>query len=833
MVDRAPLQLRDDAAAQDVTSLKDMQPSVLRSASASPLMESPLDRASSRVEQVIETMASYRGAKTPQLNHLPPRNPQGALKDIIREKESELASIAAQRSRVLAEQLEQSQEQERKGKDEIIKLRSQLKQLTKDFKYNLDLLKDRDAELELMENQIKAHKDTAEQRSQELADAIRRIDEAKLSMVSCENRAEQALAHKAAAEERCARKLTVAQREHDAAMSDVLSQLEASKAQLQHEMAKLVDERQGLSTNHRHKIEHLEGELADARGRIHTVKAETEEAQLQLKQSTARCDKAEKDLRVAEDALGSLENEHRKFVNQASAVCSQKDEAIADLKAQIEVEKRLSYGQAMHDSHEHRARIKDLEAEVKREKELVASADKELHAAQAELLSCKAEHQKEVAESQLQLTACQTELAACQREMSLVHQSFATMEHEKDGDAGRSGELLAQAHMELQQRDREMQHLQQDVATLREELRCSECSRNAACQQLQQITADMEKMSLVHKTDLERAEERAQSAETRIGALTKDKRALASAIEKQASAWSKKFESQAKSQRHQIAHLEQQWHTRLVQAQHEHADHVARQSAETAGVKDECNVAISRIRDAQDYVHLLEEQLHGQTQVAILPSPSQPPALAPVLPPPPRTTPASPMQAPLVYSTTVNVPPSQNSSGVSTCQCGYVASAPNGASQAAGTAPDQQMRHSAPMMPCVAANLSNGAACAPPMPCVCGQQHGMHGQAARAPLADTANIPMVQHGAPCMQRVPSTGYWSNYGLGCSGHPVSVPVTDRKTVGKQFYSGRHRSASLIRMQRLQDRLKASERDLSYRLGRLLGHEASDSYSGAQA
>lgn len=161
----------------------------------------------------------------------------------IQEKESELASIAAQRNRALAEQLEKAQEQERKGKDENVKLRSQLKQLTKDFQYNLELLKDRDTELELLENQIKAHKETSEQRSQELADAIRRIDEAKLSMVSCESRAEQALAQKAAAEERCANKLAVAQREHDASMADVLAQLDASKAQLQHEMAKLVDVR--------------------------------------------------------------------------------------------------------------------------------------------------------------------------------------------------------------------------------------------------------------------------------------------------------------------------------------------------------------------------------------------------------------------------------------------------------------------------------------------------------------------------------------------------------------------------------------------------------------
>lgn len=152
-------------------------------------------------------------------------------------------SIAAQRNRALAEQLERLQEQESRGKDEINRLRSQLKQLTKDFQYNLELVKDRDTELELMENQIKAHKGTCEQQSRELAEAIHRIDEGKAALGSCENRAAQALAQKVAAEERCANKLAVMQREHAAAMSEVLSQLEVSKAQLQNEMKKLVDVR--------------------------------------------------------------------------------------------------------------------------------------------------------------------------------------------------------------------------------------------------------------------------------------------------------------------------------------------------------------------------------------------------------------------------------------------------------------------------------------------------------------------------------------------------------------------------------------------------------------
>lgn len=291
--------LRETLPQQGATTLSDMQPAVLQSASfRSPLLDSTLDRASSRVEQLIETMASYRGAKTPQLDEPQRRNPQGALKDIIRvgcmhilahavtfeacidqsslttcmalacgrpislvnvcvqEKETELASIAAQRSRALAEQLERVQEQERKGKEEISKLRSQLKQLTKDFQYNLDLLKDRDTELGLLENQIKAHKETAETRSQELANAVKRIDEAKVLAARNETRAEEAAAQKAAIEERCANRIAVLQRENAVACTDLAAQLEAANSELQQVLQLLLEGKRVHVVGHKHPVPH-------------------------------------------------------------------------------------------------------------------------------------------------------------------------------------------------------------------------------------------------------------------------------------------------------------------------------------------------------------------------------------------------------------------------------------------------------------------------------------------------------------------------------------------------------------------------------------------------
>ena len=77
----------------------------------------------------------------------PPPQP---LSPLPQEKEAELANMAGRRAR-------QEQAQHAADADaEADALRGQLAQLAADFKYNLGLLADRDAELEMMEAQIEA-----------------------------------------------------------------------------------------------------------------------------------------------------------------------------------------------------------------------------------------------------------------------------------------------------------------------------------------------------------------------------------------------------------------------------------------------------------------------------------------------------------------------------------------------------------------------------------------------------------------------------------------------------------------------------------------------------
>jgi hypothetical protein len=78
----------------------------------------------------------------------------------LQEKEAEMAAISAQRTKFADAELERLQESEHTSRAEIANLKKQLQQLATDFKYNLQLIKDRDTELEVLENQIKAHKTT-------------------------------------------------------------------------------------------------------------------------------------------------------------------------------------------------------------------------------------------------------------------------------------------------------------------------------------------------------------------------------------------------------------------------------------------------------------------------------------------------------------------------------------------------------------------------------------------------------------------------------------------------------------------------------------------------
>lgn len=90
-----------------------------------------------------------------------------------------------------------------------------------------------------------------------------------------------------------------------------------------------LQERQGTAAGHKNRMEQVQGELASLQAQLHSANAMTDQLQLQHQESTSQCHQAKRDLKVTEEALGSLEGEHRKFVEQATAVCNQKDAAIA------------------------------------------------------------------------------------------------------------------------------------------------------------------------------------------------------------------------------------------------------------------------------------------------------------------------------------------------------------------------------------------------------------------------------------------------------------------------------------------------------------------------
>lgn len=234
-----------------------------------------------------------------------------------------------------------------------------------------------------------------------------------------------------------------------------------------------------------------------------------------------------------------------------------------------------------------------------------------------------------------------------------------------------------------------------------------------------------------------------------------------------------------------------------------------------------------QIRDAQDYVQILEEQLHERANhIASMALQSQPPA-APLAPPQASTSaPASPMHGTVVYSTTLNVPPTTTSEGVKTCKWHHAMPGTGGRMHM--SAPREHLAQHGPEMPQHASlHSSVGQPSAATTACACPHPQCVHGHVARVPLTETLNIPAVHPSTAfvhqCPPHVSDNRCSHSQSLAPSGHYQGRVAQDRADFALDVFSGRYRSTALMRMQRLQDRLKASERDLSYRLGRLLGGE----------
>lgn len=227
-----------------------------------------------------------------------------------------------------------------------------------------------------------------------------------------------------------------------------------------------------------------------------------------------------------------------------------------------------------------------------------------------------------------------------------------------------------------------------------------------------------------------------------------------------------------------------------------------------------------QIRDAQEYVQILEQELHERVdEAAVLARQNW--TSAQRAHQSHSSAPASPMHGAVVCSTTLNAP--QTHSGA--VQMGeYSSRAPsaNGGANVALHPPGypshqaQEVHHA----PAAHAPGPQPVASFTPTHAYAQPQYAQHNQA-RMPLADAGNVPAFQqavHQAPC---VPSHVHCYSQTSSMPVHHPQQPCQGHDWLSKDIFSGRYRSGSLMRMQRLQDRLHASERDLTYRLQRLLG------------
>ena len=195
----------------------------------------------------------------------------------MQEKEAEMAAISTQRTRFVDEQVDRLQEEERRAQEEAANAKKQLKQLTKDFQYNLQLLNDRDMELELLENQISTHKEAEAKRAlvrtcrlsssaavlrspviqaDSLETTARDLQE--IAQVKEESNDLRAQLNRAAEDAEAARLAHQSKdEEHEAALRSAHAELDDASASLQQQIATCADVRfrgQHASQSHAHGL---------------------------------------------------------------------------------------------------------------------------------------------------------------------------------------------------------------------------------------------------------------------------------------------------------------------------------------------------------------------------------------------------------------------------------------------------------------------------------------------------------------------------------------------------------------------------------------------------
>jgi chromosome segregation ATPase len=219
-------------------------------------------------------------------------------------------------------------EERLRGKEtELAQTRAQFQQLTADFRYNLKLLEDRDAELERLDGAVVTHRAAAEKAEQALAAARATVNEKDAELRRQKARVGELEAYHAEKVDRLRKQTDEARYTRDDALQRqkddfanleraLVRQLEEQKAALETERREALEETERLrlkqSTELEVPLNDLRRELSDEKAQTLALAAELEAWRLREENTRGELSKSETKRRAAEQNAGGGVREARR-----------------------------------------------------------------------------------------------------------------------------------------------------------------------------------------------------------------------------------------------------------------------------------------------------------------------------------------------------------------------------------------------------------------------------------------------------------------------------------------------------------------------------------------
>ncbi len=272
---------------------------------------------------------------------MPEMPAEDPVKDLLTRKESELMALRSRRVSDLESRVE-------RGATELAELRSRMHQLREDFQYNLNLLDERDQELERYDAQFARAATEAEDAARQVREARLAAQEAVSEARRWQQRASESEAHHA---RRVAEMRDAVERERfnrDESLLRQREEFDAHKRALMRQIAERdelletaqSDARDAVAAEARRAREGVDVEKQDADAEASARKAEKEALERRVEEARRRAAAAEQEAEAARAAKAEAERAASEARRAAAEAQRAGDAELATLREKLETSER-------------------------------------------------------------------------------------------------------------------------------------------------------------------------------------------------------------------------------------------------------------------------------------------------------------------------------------------------------------------------------------------------------------------------------------------------------------------------------------------------------------